>query len=163
MTASLTSANTRPRPLGPRSRSPRSRPRTPGTGPPDPFQKDLWPLTCHAADGGSPTLGHRGSGSLVSPGWAVSPCRCAQLRPDAGQKGGAMAISSPPRRSEQATPGRRRTLVTALVLALIAALALATTAVVLLLRGGWPNSGMQGSGIEATQSRALARFSRLDL
>jgi hypothetical protein len=74
-----------------------------------------------------------------------------------------MAISSPPRRGAQASPGNQRTLVTILVLALTAAVALATTVAVLLARGGPPNSGVQGSGIEATQSRVLPRFSRLDL
>jgi putative autotransporter adhesin-like protein len=74
-----------------------------------------------------------------------------------------MAVSSPPRRAGQAIPGRQRTLVISLVLALVAVLALATTVVVLLARGGSRSSGVQGSGIEATQSRVLPRFSRLDL
>jgi hypothetical protein len=73
-----------------------------------------------------------------------------------------MAVSSPPRRAGQAIPDRQRTLVISLVLALVAVLALATT-VVLLAGGGSRSSGVQGSGIEATQSRVLPRFSRLDL
>jgi hypothetical protein len=74
-----------------------------------------------------------------------------------------MAISSPPRRAGQAVPDRQRTLVSALILALVAVLVLATIVVVLLVRGGSPSSGIQGSGVVATQSRALPRFSRLDL
>jgi hypothetical protein len=73
-----------------------------------------------------------------------------------------MAISSPPCRSEQAMPGNQRALVTALVLALIAVVALATIAV-LLVRGGPSSLAVQGSGVAATQSRALPVFSRLDL
>ena len=74
-----------------------------------------------------------------------------------------MAISSPPRPRGSAVPRRHRTLVTALVLAFIAVLALATALVVLLARGGPPGTGVQGSGVAATQSRVLPRFSRLDL
>ena len=43
-----------------------------------------------------------------------------------------MAISSPPRGAGQAVPGRQRTLVSALILALVAVLVLATIVVVLL-------------------------------
>jgi hypothetical protein len=74
-----------------------------------------------------------------------------------------MAISSPPRRGGQAVPRRQRTLVIALVLALAAAVVLATIVVVLLARGGSSGPEVQGSGVAATQSRVLARFSRLDL
>ena len=74
-----------------------------------------------------------------------------------------MAISSPPRGAGQAVPGRQRTLVSALILALVAVLVLATIVVVLLARGGSSSSGMQGSGVAATQSRVLPGFSRLDL
>jgi hypothetical protein len=74
-----------------------------------------------------------------------------------------MAISSPPRPHSSAVPRRHRTLVTALVLALIAVVVLATALVVLLVRGGPPSSGVQGSGVAATQSRVLPGFSRLDL
>jgi putative autotransporter adhesin-like protein len=73
-----------------------------------------------------------------------------------------MAISSPPRRGGRAAPHRQRGLTTALVLALVAVLVLAAVVVALLARGG-RGSGVQGSGVAATQSRALARFSSLDL
>ena len=74
-----------------------------------------------------------------------------------------MAISSPPRGAGQAVPDRQRTLVSALILALVAVLVLATIVVVLLGRGGLSASGVRGSGVAATQSRVLPRFSRLDL
>jgi len=74
-----------------------------------------------------------------------------------------MAISSPPRRGGQAAPQRQRGLITALVLALVAVLVLAAVVVALLARGGLPGSGVQGTGVAATQSRVLPTFSRLDL
>jgi len=74
-----------------------------------------------------------------------------------------MAISSPPRRGGQAAPHRQRALITALVLAVIAVLVLAAAVVALLARGGPSSPGVQGSGVPAAQSRALARFSSLDL
>jgi hypothetical protein len=74
-----------------------------------------------------------------------------------------MAISSPPRGAGQAVPDRQRTLVSALILALVAVLVLATIVAVLLGRGGSSSSGVQGSGVAATQSRVLPRFSRVDL
>ena len=74
-----------------------------------------------------------------------------------------MAISSPPRPGEQAVPHRQRGLITALVLALVAVLVLAAVVVALLARGRSSGSGVQGSGVAATQSRVLARFSSLDL
>ena len=74
-----------------------------------------------------------------------------------------MAISSPPRSRGSAIPRGHRTPVTALVLALIAVLVLATALAVLLVRGGPPSSGVQGSSVAATQSRVLPGFSRLDL
>jgi len=74
-----------------------------------------------------------------------------------------MAISSPPRGAGQEAPDRQRTLVSALILALVAVLVLATIVVVLLGRGGLSASGVRGSGVAATQSRVLPRFSRLDL
>ncbi len=75
-----------------------------------------------------------------------------------------MAISSPPRRSGQAAvPRGQRSLITALVVALVAVLVLAVVVVALLARGGPLGSGVQGSGVAATQSRALAPFSSLDL
>jgi hypothetical protein len=73
-----------------------------------------------------------------------------------------MAISSPPR-GGQAAPRRERGLITALVLALVAVLVLAAAVVALLARGGLPGSGVQGSGVAATQPRVLATFSSLDL
>jgi Putative auto-transporter adhesin, head GIN domain len=75
-----------------------------------------------------------------------------------------MAISSPPRRGGQAVaPRGQRGLITALVVALIAVLVLAAVVVGLLARGGSSSSGVQGSGVAATQSRALPTFSGLDL
>ena len=74
-----------------------------------------------------------------------------------------MAISSPPRRGGQGTPRRQRGLITALVLALIAVLVLAAVVVALLARSGPSSSGVQGSGVPATQARVLATFSSLDL
>ena len=75
-----------------------------------------------------------------------------------------MAISSPPRRGGSAAPQRQRGLITVLVLAAVAFLGLATAGVALLARGG-PSSGLgvQGSGVAAVQSRALARFGSVDL
>jgi hypothetical protein len=74
-----------------------------------------------------------------------------------------MAISSPPRRDGRVAPQRQRGLITALVLALVAVLVLAAVVVALLARGGLPGSGVQGSGVAATQSRVLPTFSSLDL
>jgi len=75
-----------------------------------------------------------------------------------------MAISSPPRRGGQAAaPSGQRGLVTALVVALVAVLVLAAVVVALLTRGGSSGSGVQGSGVAATQSRVLSSFSTLDL
>jgi Putative auto-transporter adhesin, head GIN domain len=74
-----------------------------------------------------------------------------------------MAISSPPRRGGRVAPQRQRGLITALVLALVAVLVLAAVVVALLARGGLPGSGVQGSGVAATQSRVLPTFSSLDL
>jgi hypothetical protein len=74
-----------------------------------------------------------------------------------------VAISSPPRRSGQAAPDRHRGLIAALILALVAVLVLVLVLVALLARGGSSSSGVQGSGVPATQSRVLAAFSRLDL
>ena len=75
-----------------------------------------------------------------------------------------MAISSPPRRSGQAAaPHGHQGPVAALVVALVAVLVLAAVVVALLTRGGSSGSGVQGSGVAATQSRVLATFSRLDL
>jgi hypothetical protein len=74
-----------------------------------------------------------------------------------------MAISSPPRPSGEAASHGQRGLVTALVLGLVALLVLVLVLGALLARGGSPGSGVQGSGIAATQSRALATFSSIDL
>jgi hypothetical protein len=75
-----------------------------------------------------------------------------------------MAISSPPRRGGQAAgPRTQRGLITALVVALAAVLVLAAVVVALLARGGSSGSGVQGSGVAATQSRVMATFSKLDL
>jgi hypothetical protein len=74
-----------------------------------------------------------------------------------------MAISSPPRRGDQGAPHRQRSLITALVLALAVVVVLSVVVAVLLARGGSPGSGLQGSGVAATQPRVLPRFSRLDL
>jgi hypothetical protein len=74
-----------------------------------------------------------------------------------------MAISSPPRPSGQAAPHSQRGLITVLVLVLVALLVLVLALVALLARGRSPGSGVQGSGVAATQSRALAPFSSLDL
>jgi hypothetical protein len=74
-----------------------------------------------------------------------------------------MAISSPPRPSGEAAPHSQRGLITALVLGLVALLVLVLVLVALLARGGSTGSGVQGSGVAATQSRALATFSSIDL
>jgi hypothetical protein len=74
-----------------------------------------------------------------------------------------VAISSPPRRGGRVAPQRQRGLITALVLALVAVLVLAAVVVALLARGGLPGSGVQGSGVAATQSRVLPMFSSVDL
>jgi hypothetical protein len=74
-----------------------------------------------------------------------------------------MAISSPPRPSGEAAPHSQRGLITALVLSLVALLVLVLVLVALLARGGSTGSGVQGSGVAATQSRALATFSSIDL
>lgn len=74
-----------------------------------------------------------------------------------------MAISSPPRRDDQAVPRSQRGLIVALVLALGVVVVLAAVVAVLLARGGPAGSGLQGSGVAATQSRVLPSFSSLDL
>lgn len=72
-----------------------------------------------------------------------------------------MAVASAPRRGGQAADHRRPALVAVLVAAV---LVLAATVGVLLARGGTSTgSGIQGSGVAATQARALPGFSRLDL
>jgi Putative auto-transporter adhesin, head GIN domain len=51
----------------------------------------------------------------------------------------------------------------ALAVFAIAVLALAVTGVAVLVHGGSSNSGLQGSGVAVTQTRAMARFTGLDL
>lgn len=71
-----------------------------------------------------------------------------------------MAVSSAPHRGGHTAPHGR----SALIAALIGVLVLAAIAVAFLVRGGAsPGSGVQGSGVAATQTRAVARFSGLDL
>jgi hypothetical protein len=73
-----------------------------------------------------------------------------------------MAISSPPRRGGQAAPGDQRGLITGLIVVAATVVALAVV-VALLARGGSPSRGLQGSGVAATQSRALPPFSSVDM
>ena len=71
-----------------------------------------------------------------------------------------MAITSAPHDSDRTARHSQP----ALIVAVIAALALAAIGVALLVHnGGSSGSGVQGSGIAATQTRAVAAFSRLDL
>jgi hypothetical protein len=74
-----------------------------------------------------------------------------------------MAISSPPRRGDQAVPHRQRGLTAALVLALVVVLVLAAVVAVLAARGASPGSGLRGSGVAATQPRVVPRFTSIDL
>jgi carbon monoxide dehydrogenase subunit G len=74
-----------------------------------------------------------------------------------------MAITSPPRHGEQDAPRRQRRLIVSLVLALAVVAFLAAALAVLLVGQGAPFSGVQGSGVAATQSRTLPGFSSLDL
>lgn len=73
-----------------------------------------------------------------------------------------MAISSPPRRGGQAAPHDQRGLITGLVVVAVTVVALAVV-VALLARGGSPGRGLQGSGVAATQSRALPPFTSVDM
>jgi len=71
-----------------------------------------------------------------------------------------MAITSAPQHSGRSAHHRQLTSIAAL----IAALALAMIGVALLVHGGGSsNSGVQGSGVAATQTRNVATFSSLDL
>lgn len=71
-----------------------------------------------------------------------------------------MAITSAPHRSHRSAHHSQPILIAAL----IAALGLAAIGVALLVGGGGPSSpGVQGSGVPATQTRAVATFSGLDL
>jgi hypothetical protein len=71
-----------------------------------------------------------------------------------------MAVTSAPHRSGHPARHRQPTL----IVAVIAALALVAIGMALLVRNGRSSSpGVQGSGIAATQTRTVARFSGLDL
>lgn len=71
-----------------------------------------------------------------------------------------MAVTSAPRRGGHRAPHSRPALIAALAVAFV----LAAAAVALLVRGGRsPGSGVQGSGVAVTQTRAVARFSGLNL
>ena len=74
-----------------------------------------------------------------------------------------MTIYSPPRRGDQAVPPRQRGLIIALILAAAVVVVLATVVGVWAARGGPAGSGLQGSGVAATQSRSVPRFGSLDL
>lgn len=76
-----------------------------------------------------------------------------------------MAISSPPRPGAQAQPHPQRTLVTVLVILLVAALlAVIGFVVALVADGGTPAaSGLQGSGIAASQARVVPAFAGVNL
>jgi hypothetical protein len=75
-----------------------------------------------------------------------------------------MAVTSAPRRGGHIVPHGRPALTVALIAALAAVLVLAVIAVALLVHSGRsPGSGVQGSGVAATQTRAVARFSSLNL
>lgn len=73
-----------------------------------------------------------------------------------------MATTSAPPRSDHTTHHRRPSLMAALIAA-AAALVLAAVGIALLARGGPPSSGVQGSGVAVTQTRAVASFSSLNL
>ena len=72
-----------------------------------------------------------------------------------------MAITSAPQRSRRPAQHFRPTL----IVAVIAVLVLGAIGVTLALRGGGPSSGsgIQGSGVAATQTRAVPSFTSLDL
>jgi hypothetical protein len=74
-----------------------------------------------------------------------------------------MAVSSPPRRGDQAAAHRQRGLIVALVVALALVLVLAAVVAALLAGGRSLGSRLQGSGVAATQARVLPTFSSLDL
>ena len=78
-----------------------------------------------------------------------------------------MATTSAPPRSDHTAHHRPPSLMATLMAALIAAaaaLVLAAIGIALLVRGGGsPSSGVQGSGVAATQTRAVASFSSLNL
>ena len=70
-----------------------------------------------------------------------------------------MAITTAPDRSGHAARHRQPIVIAVLIVVL----ALAVTGVAVLVQGGSSNSGVQGSGVAVTQTRAVARFTGLDL
>jgi putative autotransporter adhesin-like protein len=72
-----------------------------------------------------------------------------------------MAVTSPPRRSDRPA----QDLQPSLIVAVIAVLVLGAIGVALALRGGHSSSGsgIQGSGVAASQTRAVPSFTSLDL
>lgn len=75
-----------------------------------------------------------------------------------------MAVTSPPRPGGQAAHRSRPVLVVVLVLAVVGVLlALAVTGALLLVHKVESISPVRGSGIAATQTRVVPRFSRVDL
>jgi Na+-driven multidrug efflux pump len=70
-----------------------------------------------------------------------------------------MAISTAPDRSGH--PAHHSQPV--MIAVLIAVLVLAVIGVAVLVHGGSSNPGVQGSGVAVTQTRAMARFTGLDL
>jgi Putative auto-transporter adhesin, head GIN domain len=73
----------------------------------------------------------------------------------------AMAVTSPPQRSDRPTQHVQPSL----IVAVIAVLVLGAIGVALALRGGHSSSGsgIQGSGVAASQTRAVPSFTSLDL
>lgn len=72
-----------------------------------------------------------------------------------------MTVTSAPRHGGRAADHRQATLIAVLTAAVVC---LATIVGVLLARGGTsPGSGLQGSGVAASQARAVAAFGSLDL
>jgi putative autotransporter adhesin-like protein len=73
----------------------------------------------------------------------------------------AMAVTSPPQRSDR--PAQH--IQPSLIVAVIAVLVLGAIGVALALRGGYSSSGsgIQGSGVAASQTRAVPGFTSLDL
>ncbi len=71
-------------------------------------------------------------------------------------------ITSAPQRGGHTTHHNQLTLVAALIAVLVLA-GIGIAIAVLVHGGGSPGSGVQGSGVAATQTRAVARFSGLDL
>lgn len=73
-----------------------------------------------------------------------------------------MAITSAPQRGGHTAHHSRLTLAAALIFVLVLA-GIGIAIAVLVHGGGSPGSGVQGSGVAATQTRAVAPFSGLDL